>query len=350
MRISTRGLLTTLIIASITISGCQQKQPQAQAKATQISQTTQTKAKAKLDDTTALDRKMADGWVVVDEQTIIPVVDRLGEKLSQARQAYLKGDNNAAAIAMREGSTFLVREMPNTSSKARGNLEKASDELMAKASIVQTGGIDSVKELDRIFVKAYQADVQHRWLFVDESEWIPVIKMPQQHFLTAKQDFLRKDNRAAAIQIRKGAEFLKLESNRTRDSDLKLNMLGAAHDLEQLAEEVKQGKVSDVDKLDRSFARAQLAMGEFLTSKAQESESRGQLEIAGKELISAFEQVKAANTWLGKNNNDLQQTQAKVNALKDSLGSPNEAVSRNLSQAIATIDKQIDTSSQGLTQ
>ena len=334
-----KGLFATLIITStLIVGGCQQKPNQARAKAAQVSQTTQTKAKAK-----ANDNVTPDGWVVVDEQTFIPIIDRLGEKLSQARQAYLKGDNNATAIAMQEGSTFLVREMPNTSPKARANLKKASDELMAKAAIVQTGEIDSVEELDPILVKAYQADVQHRWLFVDESEWIRVVEMPQQHFMTAKQDFLRKDYLAAATQIRKGAEFLKLESNRTRDGDLKLTMLGAAHDLEQLAEETKQSKVNDVNQLDRSFARAQLAMGEFLTSKARESESRGELETAGKELVIAFKQVKAANTWLGKNNNDLQQSQAKVNAVEDSLGSSNEAISRNLSPAVATIDKQIDT-------
>ena len=340
MRTSTKVLATLIIASTLTIGGCQQKQDRTQAEATQVSQTSQTKS----DDSIA-----PDGWVVVDEQTFIPVVDRLGEKLSLARQAYLKGDNNAAALAMREGSAFLTREMPNTSQEAQTNLKKASDELMEKASIVQMGEIDSVEELDRIFVKAYQADVQHRWLFVDESEWIPVVEMPQQHFMNAKQDFQAQDYPAVATQIRKGAEFLKLESNRTRDSDIKSNMLGAAHDLEQLAGEIKQGKVSDVDELNRGFARAQLAMGDFLTSKAKESESRGQLEVAGREIVSAFEQIKAANTWLGQNNN-LQQTQMEVNALKDSLGSSNEAMSKNLNKAATALSKQITNLDRNLAQ
>ena len=340
MRTSTKVLATLIIASTLTIGGCQQKQDRTQAEATQVSQTSQTKS----DDSIA-----PDGWVVVDEQTFIPVVDKLGEKLSLARQAYLKGDNNAAAIAMREGSAFLTQEMLNTSQEAQANLKKASDELMEKASIVQMGEIDSVEELDRIFVKAYQADVQHRWLFVDESEWIPVVEMPQQHFMTAKQDFQAQDYPAAATQILKGAELLKLESNRTRDSELKSNMLGAAHDLEQLAGEIKQGKVSDVDELDRGFARAQLAMGDFLTSKAKESESRGQLEVAGQEIVSAFEQIKAANTWLGQNNN-LQQTQMEVNALKDSLGSSNEAMSRNLNKAATALSKQITNLDRNLAQ
>ena len=340
MRTSTKVLATLIIASTLTIGGCQQKQDRTQAEATQVSQTSQTKS----DDSIA-----PDGWVVVDEQTFIPVVDKLGEKLSLARQAYLKGDNNAAAIAMREGSAFLTQEMLNTSQEAQANLKKASDELMEKASIVQMGEIDSVEELDRIFVKAYQADVQHRWLFVDESEWIPVVEMPQQHFMTAKQDFQAQDYPAAATQILKGAELLKLESNRTRDSELKSNMLGAAHDLEQLAGEIKQGKVSDVDELDRGFARAQLAMGDFLTSKAKESESRGQLEVAGREIVSAFEQIKAANTWLGQNNN-LQQTQMEVNALKDSLGSSNEAMSRNLNKAATALSKQITNLDRNLAQ
>ena len=346
MRTSTTGLLATLIVAStFTIGGCQQKPNQAQAKAAQVSQSTQNKALAKQDNTIP-----PDGWLVTDNQIFIPIVDRLGKKLSLAREAYLKGNNNAAAIAMREGSAFLVQEMPNTSKEAQANLKQASDELMAKASIVQMGEIDSVKELDRLFVKAYQADVQHRWLFVDESEWIPVVQMPQQHFLTAKQDFRRQDYSTAATHIRKGAEFLKLESNRTRDSDLKLTMLGAASDLEQLADEIKQGKVNDVNQLERSFAHAQLAMGEFLSSKAQESESRGQLETAAHEAIAAFKQIQTANTWLGKDSSNLKQAQADINLVRNGLGLSNEAQSRNLSQVIATIDEQIATFSPKLSQ
>ena len=337
MRASSKGLLATLLVVStFTIGGCQRNQVQAKA-----AQTSPTKFQTKPDNSN--NTITPDDWLVINEQTFIPIVDRLGEKLSFARQAYLRGDNTAAAIAMGEGSAFLVNQMPNTSQTAQANLKKASDELMAKASIVQTGEVDSVKELDRILVRAYQADVQHRWLFVNESEWIPVVEMPQQHFMTAKQGFLRQDYADTATQILKGAEFLKLESNRTRDGDLKLTMLDAAHDLEGLAEEVKQGKVNEVSKLNLSFARAQLAMGEFLTGKAQESESRGQLDTASKEVIIAFEQIQTANTWLGKDNTNLKQALAEINLVQNSLDLPNEAKSRNIEKAIATIDKQIDT-------
>ena len=329
MRISTTGLLAIIIASTFTISGCQQKQVRAIASDSQSSL-------ARSDDAIS-----PNDWIVINEQTLIPVVDRLTQRLAQARRAYLEGDNNASAIAMREGSTFLTQEMSNTSATARDNLKKASDELMEKASMVQMGEIDSVEDLDSILIKAYQADVQHRWLFVDESEWMPVVEMPQQHFITAKQDFLRNNYPETATQIKKGAEFLKLESNRTRDSELKSTMLGAAEDLEQLAEEVKQGKINDIAQLNQSFARAQLAMGEFLTSKAKESESRGQLEIASREIVSAFERVKAANTLLHKDRQNLRQTQTDIEVLQDSLGSTNEAMSENISRAANALSEQI---------
>ena len=340
MRASLKGLIAALLLVStLTVGGCQSNL--VRAKTAQ----NQTNVQTKPDNTIT-----PDGWLVINEETFIPIVDRLGEQLSLARQAYLKGDNIGAAIALREGATFLASQMPNTSRSAQANLNKASDELMTKASIVRIGEIDSVKELDRILIQAYQADVQHRWLFADESEWIPLIEMPQQYFMAAKQGFVSKDYSATATQILKGAELLKLESNRTRDSELKLIMLDAAHNLEGLTEEIKQGKINQVSELDRCFARAQLAVGEFLISKAQESESRGKLDTATKEIIAAYKQIQTASTWLGKDNTNLKQAQGEMNLVQSSLDTPNEVKSRKIEEDIAAINKQIALLAPELTQ
>ena len=354
MRSTTKGLLVTLIIAStLTLGSCQGfKKADAEAKPAQTSQTqtAQTdQAKAK----TVVNRDETvtpDGWVVTDSETFIPIVDKLGEHLAQARQSYIKGDNENAAVAMREGSAFLKQETPNVNKASQAALTKASDELMKNASLVESGRISSVKDLDKVFARAYQADTEQLWVVANEEDWIPIVEMPQQHWQQAKKDFLHKHNQAAATEIHKGIAFLNLEANRTTNQSIKSNLSNTVQNLEQLADNVKAGKVSDVKMLDRAFARGQLAMGQFYDSQAKNSESQGELVAAGSELIAAFHHLQAANTWLGKDNADLKQAQAKVEAVRDNLGSPNEALSRNLSPAITTVGEQITNLNQNIAQ
>ena len=125
MRTSTKGLLATLIIAStLTLGACQgQKQTKAEAEQPKVSQTTQNKAtpvKATSQDETVT----PDGWVVIDNETAIPVADKLGEHLAQARKDYLKGDNQAAAEQMRQGSTFLNKQSARTLSPRETGLSQ----------------------------------------------------------------------------------------------------------------------------------------------------------------------------------------------------------------------------------
>ncbi|MFA9202027.1 MAG: hypothetical protein ACEQSC_00550 [Candidatus Nanopelagicaceae bacterium] len=346
MSTSTKGLLATLLIVStLTLGACQkQKQSSVQAEQPKISQNNQTKAAQ--DQNVTID---PDAWVVADNEIFIPVVDKLGEHLRQARQDYLKGDNIAAALAMRKGSAFLKQELPQADSKSKTAINKASEELIKNAALVKSGEIASVKELDQVFAKVYQANIEHLWIVADEQEWIPIIEMPQQHWQAAKKDYLAKDTKAAAREIRKGAVFLNLEANRTTDQNIKSNLLNSAENLEQLAKNVKEGK-SDVDMLDRAFAKGQLAMGQFYESQAKNSESQGKLTTAGREIIGAFHHLQAANTWLNEDKANLEMAQKEINAVKDSMGSPNEALSRNLSNAIATISELITNLNQNLAQ
>lgn len=355
MRTCTKGLLVTLAIAStLTLGACQQSN-QTKAEQSQVSQAATNKANS----TKSQNQEIApDGWLIVDNETFIPVVNRLGEHLSQARQAYLKGDNNTAASAMRRASDLLRQEMTQANqpdqSKPRtftaepvmtdgqAALKQASDDLMSNASLVQRGEIDSVKDLDKIFTQVYQANTEQLWIVADEQDWIPIVEMPQQHWQTAKQKLLDGNKQLAAVEISKGIAFLTLEANRTTDKNIKSDILNTAQDLEQLANNVRDGEVSDAKMLDRAFARGQLTMSRFYENQAQASESQGELTTAGKEVIAAFEHLQAANTWLrGKDNAALKQVKTEINALRDSLSSPNEAQSRNLGKAIATVERQI---------
>jgi hypothetical protein len=347
MSSSTKVLLLTLIITgTITLGACQQpKQANVSpAQPTEISQqTNQTKA-----ETNQKAEITPDDWLVVNEERIIPVVDQLGQQLSQARQNYLKGDNAAASMEMKEGAKFLKQEIPQATKEDIAALNKASDELMKQSSLVENGEIKSVKELDQVFAEAYRADIEHLWLYVDKQEWIPIIESPQKHWQEAQKDFLKQDNQTAGIEVRKGAAFLNLEANRTTDAQIKSNLLNSVKNLEQLAKEIQAGKIADVTKLDRAFAQGQLAMGQFFENKAQASEAQGELVKAGHEIIGAFHHLQAANSWLGEDKANLEMAQTEIKAVKDSMSSPNEAQSKNLSKAIATVGEQIQLLTQKL--
>jgi predicted nucleic acid-binding Zn-ribbon protein len=340
MRSLTKGLLATLIIvSSLTLGACQEQKKSE----VQVPKTNQIKNVVNQDENIT-----PDDWVIVNDETFIPVVDKLGEHLSQARRDYLKGDNKAAAVAMREGAAFLKQELPKALKESQTALNKSIEDLQKNASLVENNQITSVTDLDQIFVQAYQADTEHLWAIIDDQEWIPIIEKPQQHWQTARKDFLNKDNRSAAIEVRKGIAFLDLEAHRTTDENIKSTLSNTIQNLEQLSKDIKEGKVTDVETLNRGFAKAQLAMGQFYESKARDSESKGELVTAGNEIIGAYSHIQGVNQWLGKDQSNLKQTQTDIVALRDSLGSPNEAQSRNLNKAIATINEQINSFNQML--
>ena len=174
------------------------------------------------------------------------------------------------------------------------------------------------------------------------------MEKPQQHWQTAKQDFLKKDNKAAAAEIHKGIAFLNLEANRTTDANIKSTLSTTVQNLEQLANDVKAGKVSDVKQLNQAFAKGQIAMGQFFEGQAKASEAKGELFSAGNELIGAYYHLQAAHHWLGKDSANLKQAQADIMAVRNSMSSPNEAQSKTLNKAIATMDEQITNFNQGL--
>jgi|GEM_PF-5894695 len=346
-----RLLATFIITSTLTLGACQgQKQTKTQAGKVETSQTANTKTVSNQTVANQDENITPDGWVVVENETFIPIVDELGNKLSLARKSYLKGDNEAAAVAMREGSAFLKQEIPKADAEGKVALKKASDDLMSKASIVQMGEIDSVQDLDKIFSEAYQADIEQLWVVADEQQWIPIVEMPQQHWQQAKQDFNNKKYAAAANEVRKGTAFLNLEANRTKDQDIKADIQGSAQNLEQLAKNIKEGKVTDVAELELEFARGQVAMGQFYKSQAKDSESQGKLVIAGNEIISSFHHLQAANNWLDMDLGNIAAAQTEIDRVRDNLGSPNEALSRSLSKAIITVNEQIGKMSEDLAQ
>jgi len=80
------------------------------------------------------------------------------------------------------------------------------------------------------------------------------------HFRKARESFLHNDPHEAASEIRKGVADIKLESEQATEKGKEI-LLGSIRELEKLADEVKKGALSSVQKLDEAFDHAYEALG-----------------------------------------------------------------------------------------
>lgn len=120
----------------------------------------------------------------------------------------------------------------------------------------------------------------------------------EQHFRKAHEDFLKRDRKAAAEEIRKAAVFLKRQERRAT-SEGKKDLSASVRELERLAAEVQNGTVTSVRELDRDFARADYALAEHHILKASESWTKKETEKAGRDLATAADYLDRGLSWAG---------------------------------------------------
>jgi hypothetical protein len=103
---------------------------------------------------------------------------------------------------------------------------------------------------------------------------------PEQHFKKARENFLKKDMKAAAAEIRKSAEFLKHEEE-LATSEGKKDLMVSTHALEKTADDIEKGTVTSVNRLDHVFANAYHALARSHYLKASESWAKKNAKEAG---------------------------------------------------------------------
>jgi hypothetical protein len=242
--------------------------------------------------------KSPDGWYVIDEKQFIPVLDDLGRHMLAARESFLNKDNKAAATHVREGAAFLTNEESKAREEDREKLKSAVADLNNLAAGLDKDAVKNVRQIDAAYANAHQADMERLWVVADERIWVPYIQEPDSHFRRAHENFLKKDYRAAATEIRKAVAYVKLESARAA-TDSKKALNASAQELEALAKEVEKGAVKDVKRLDDAFARADQALAKSHYVKASESWTKKLADKTGYELKAASESLEKAASWAG---------------------------------------------------
>jgi hypothetical protein len=122
---------------------------------------------------------------------------------------------------------------------------------------------------------------------------------PQSSFQKADEFFLKKDLKAAASEIRKGAEFLKKEAKEaSKDGKAALN--ASVQELEKLAGDVEKGTVTSEEKLKNAFARSSEALAHHHYLKASESWAKKKTKETGEALTAAAQYLEQTARWSGR--------------------------------------------------
>ena len=156
----------------------------------------------------------------------------------------------------------------------------------------------------------------------------------EQNFQKAKQNFLQKDMKAAADEIRKAAAYLKSEADAATGKG-KEALTASYQELEKLAGDVEKGTVASVKKLDAAFARSYKALATNSHVKSTESWARKEISNTGKHLETAADYLERGYAWTGEKmkagtKKVVEESRVLSQKLKDDTGWVTSKVSKGL--------------------
>ena len=236
-----------------------------------------------------------DRWIVLEDTTYLPVIDDVDAHLLDARAYFGARDTKPAASLLREAGTLLEAE--GVAVPDRRRITSAVNALNKLADRLDGGTTIPIAQVDAVLSEAYRADTERNSLVV--GRWTAYADEPDRHFWLADENFLERNYRGAAAEIRKGAAFLDLEAHRATARGRAV-LAASAADLEQLAVSVEHGSVEAPQILEIGFARANRALALAHHLNASEAWTSKEARRAGHELRAAASDVEHAIDWTGR--------------------------------------------------
>jgi len=136
------------------------------------------------------------------------------------------------------------------------------------------------------------------YVVVEEDVLTVFVDAPGEHFHKAQQSFIKKDYKAAAEEIRKGAAFMKLQAGRAT-AEGKKGLTESIDELEKLATDVEKGTVTSAVTLNHAFARAHHALAQHHYLKAMEYKAKGASTKLGHALKASAIHLEHGFSWAG---------------------------------------------------
>jgi hypothetical protein len=119
------------------------------------------------------------------------------------------------------------------------------------------------------------------------------------YFQKTRQDYLQKDMKAAAEELRKGVAYLKSEASVAKGKG-KEALTASYRELEKLSGELEKGTVKSVKKMEMAFARTYKALATNSHVKSTEAWSKKEFKKAGDELDAAVDELEKGFAWGGQ--------------------------------------------------
>ena len=180
-------------------------------------------------------------------------------------------------------------------------------------------------------------------VILEEDIWVILVDEPAHHFHRAHENFLNKEFRASANEIRTAAAFLKLETSRAT-AEGKEALKASAKELDTLADDVEKGAVTSVKTLDEAFASAHRALAKHHYLKASEAWEKKETKTAGNALKAAARHLERAMTWAGYEEEDfvvkiVNDAGLAAGKLLEGIGGTSEEVGKVIEDMGKAIDK-----------
>ena len=293
----------------------------------------------------------ADDWIVYSDASYTPVVDLLSEQLSSARHALEAGNRTATVTALHAASAEL-RLQSEKVAKARGagvpaaatgsrHMSAAALRLDVVAGAVGEGRIRTLVQLDQAISKATRADMDHRWMVVNVSDWYPASAQPQQHLAAAAAAYAKKDYQAGTSEVRMATGYLRLEAGRA-DGEARKELDRSINELDALAAATAASPRKDDHLMAEAFARANRSLAVEERSKSAEFWGRKEYNEAGYELRAAATSLENGAAWIGEDATaDARAAIAATRALGDQLVAHAHVTAEAVSKGLGSLDQGI---------
>jgi hypothetical protein len=139
---------------------------------------------------------------------------------------------------------------------------------------------------------------QPGWVVIEEDIYYVFDDEPSAYFYRAHENFMKKDLKAAARELRKAAAFVKLESSRAT-AEGKKGLDSSYNELKKLADDVEKGATTSVKDLETVFARTHYALARHHYLKAVEVQGKKNAKETGHFLRSALIHLEHGFAWSG---------------------------------------------------
>jgi hypothetical protein len=119
------------------------------------------------------------------------------------------------------------------------------------------------------------------YVMISEDDWAYFIEDPAVYLKMGRESFLRNEYKSSALDLRKGAIYLKAEASRATDAGAKM-LRDSASELESLARNMEQGRVQSVSRIDKTLSRAYYALSVHYYEIAEDARIRNDFKKVGR--------------------------------------------------------------------